>query len=82
MPEVIEEESLAEPDPVVHQRPFSLTYEVVPSGTKRGKNKTTAAVCISRRALKGKKYLFRDIHNDFIGQGHYSKGNGQIKVRP
>ena len=25
--------------------------------------KTTAAVCISRRALKGKKYLFRDIHN-------------------
>ena len=45
-------------------------------------NKTTAAVCISRRALKGKKYLFRDIHNDFIGQGHYSKGNGQIKVRP
>ena len=27
------------------------------------KNKTTAAVCISRRALKGKKYLFQDIHN-------------------
>ena len=27
------------------------------------KNKTTAAVCISRRALKGRKYLFRDIHN-------------------
>ena len=26
-------------------------------------NKTTAAVCISRRALKGRKYLFRDIHN-------------------
>ena len=45
-------------------------------------NKTTAAVCISRQTLKGKKYLFRDIHNDFIGQGHYSKGNGQIKVRP
>ena len=27
------------------------------------KNKTTAAVCISCRALKGRKYLFRDIHN-------------------
>ena len=26
-------------------------------------NKTTAAVCISHRALKGRKYLFRDIHN-------------------
>ena len=26
-------------------------------------NKTTAAVCISRGALKGRKYLFRDIHN-------------------
>ena len=26
-------------------------------------NKTTGAVCISRRALKGRKYLFRDIHN-------------------
>ena len=26
-------------------------------------NKTTAAVCISRRALKGKKCLFQDIHN-------------------
>ena len=25
--------------------------------------KTTAAVCISHRALKGRKYLFRDIHN-------------------
>ena len=25
-------------------------------------NKTTAAVFISRRALQGKKYLFRDIH--------------------
>ena len=49
---------------------------------KSSTNKTTAAVCISRRALKGKKYLFRDIHNDFIGQGHYSKGNGEIKVRP
>ena len=24
---------------------------------------TTAAVCISRRVLKGKKYRFRDIHN-------------------
>ena len=40
MPEVIEEESLAEPDPVVHQRPFSMTCEVVPSGAKRGKNKS------------------------------------------
>ena len=27
------------------------------------KNKTTAAVCISRQALKGRTYLFRDIHN-------------------
>ena len=27
------------------------------------RDKTTVAVCISRRALKGKKYLFRDIHN-------------------
>ena len=26
-------------------------------------NKTTAAVCISHRALNGRKYLFRDIHN-------------------
>ena len=26
-------------------------------------NKTTAAVVISCRALKGRKYLFRDIHN-------------------
>ena len=26
-------------------------------------NKTTAAVCISRRALQRKKYLFQDIHN-------------------
>ena len=25
--------------------------------------KTTAVVCISRRTLQGKKYLFRDIHN-------------------
>ena len=26
-------------------------------------NKTTTTVCISRRALKEKKYIFRDIHN-------------------
>ena len=26
-------------------------------------NKTTAAVCISRRALKVRKYVFRDVHN-------------------
>ena len=37
---------------------------------------------ISCRELKRKKYLFRDIHNDFIGQGHYGKVKGQIKVTP
>ena len=26
-------------------------------------NKTTAVVCIARQALKGRKCLFRDIHN-------------------
>ena len=26
-------------------------------------NKITAVVCIFHRALKGRKYLFRDIHN-------------------
>ena len=31
--------------------------------TKNFENKTTATVCISRRALKEKKQLFRDIHN-------------------
>ena len=32
-------------------------------GDRRPYNKTTVAVCISRRALKGKKYFFRDTHN-------------------
>ena len=27
------------------------------------KDKTTAAVCISGRVIKGKKYRFRDVHN-------------------
>ena len=30
------------------------------TGTKTGNYKTTAVVCVSRCALKGKKYLFRD----------------------
>ena len=34
-----------------------------PSLTNCEWNKTTAAVCISRQALQGKKYLFQDIHN-------------------
>ena len=37
--------------------------QCVESNVKTQINKTTAALCISRRALKGKKYLFRDIHN-------------------
>ena len=32
-------------------------------GETKISDKTTAAVCISRRALKEKKELFRDIHN-------------------
>ena len=29
----------------------------------KNQNKTTAAVCISSRVLKRKKYSFQDIHN-------------------
>ena len=57
MPEVIEEETLTEPDPVVHQRPFSLTYEVVPSGTKRGKNKLVDSLGYTYNLKRQSQYI-------------------------
>ena len=41
----------------------NIAISIVITVLKTCLNKTTASVCISRRALKGRKYLFRDIHN-------------------